>query len=806
MSALLRWLLGLQQIRPEGWTGLGLSFERGGWLIWLPPLLLGVALLVTWCYRREPIAERPRALLATLRILVIVWLALLLARPATVFRQVHVEPSTTALLVDSSASMAERDDASGQSRLAAFSTLWKSRASSGVLKSSPERQWRIYSFDDELRPVASGGEPAPADALAALKAVGRRTDLGGALRKLLSSPDADRLTSVVVASDGGNNVRADWQEILSLARRNGTAIHAVRVGPDQPTAKLAVGPVWAPAKVFTFDPAEVRTSISAAHLGAKQAVAVEVYDPARQLVLAGKTVSPSPQSAGGPRETAGEIATADVQLTLQPLPAGVHRLQVRARTLANPLIVAQPETFEIEAAEHRLRVLYVEGYPRFEYRYLKNLLARERSLESSCLLLSADTDFVQEGTTPIGSFPTRPEDLYAFDVVILGDVDPGGAWWTASQQQLLESFVERRGGGLVLLTGRRWMPSAISPGSALERLLPVELAPAAGGMPSPEPFVPTLTAAGRAAPMLAFQQEVADPAGWLNEAPGLYWSAAIGEPKRGSEALLERPGVAGGQAAPLVVLGRYGAGRILLHGSDDTWRWRKEVGDRYHDGYWLGVLRYLARSKLLGQDRRVLLQADRQQYAGGEPVQLKLTALDPTLAAEWPEGIAVTATDGHGETVGRFELTSLAAVGRGQAPSSEVSAGASTSRNGASPQAQRSGSWTPPGLGRFVFSIEPAALGEAGVSVRESVQVAADAEESRDTSPDPILLHRLAAGSGGVSLRLEDLAQLPALLKDRPKRTVDEAAASLWDTPLALIVLVGLLATEWVSRKRLGLV
>ena len=123
----------------------------------------------------------------------------------------------------------------------------------------------------------------------------------------------------------------------------------------------------------------------------------------------------------------------------------------------------------IELVDRPIRVLYVEGYPRWEYRYLKTLLVREKLIESSVMLLSADRDFAQEGNVPISRLPRSAEEFAAFDLVILGDLP--GSFLTSQQAEAIRDLVATRGSGVLWIGGQRFTPGSWK-GSPLEELLP----------------------------------------------------------------------------------------------------------------------------------------------------------------------------------------------------------------------------------------------------------------------------------------------------------------------------------------------
>ncbi len=69
----------------------------------------------------------------------------------------------------------------------------------------------------------------------------------------------------------------------------------------------------------------------------------------------------------------------------------------------------------------------------------------------------------------------------------------------------------------------------------------------------------------------------------------------------------------------------------MFHAFDDTWRWRFRAGDKYFGRFWVQTVRFLARSKLVGQ-RQAEVQTDRKRYQRGQPIQLRVRFPNPGLA------------------------------------------------------------------------------------------------------------------------------------------------------------------------------
>ena len=125
--------------------------------------------------------------------------------------------------------------------------------------------------------------------------------------------------------------------------------------------------------------------------------------------------------------------------------------------------------------KEKLRVLYVDSEPRYEFRYLKNYLERDETIDLNVVLLSSDPNYSEQDRSAMPTFPAAKDDLFAYDVVIFGDADI--SYLSQSQMQNLVEFVTERGGGVLFVAGELFNPLAYH-GTPLELLLPIELSDA----------------------------------------------------------------------------------------------------------------------------------------------------------------------------------------------------------------------------------------------------------------------------------------------------------------------------------------
>jgi hypothetical protein len=611
------------------------------------------------------------------------------------------------------------------------------------------------------------------------------------------------VTDVVLVSDGRNT---GGRDVLRAARALGSAgitLSTVLVGDLRRERNTSIELIEAPPQTLEGDEIAVtlrvrgtgfdgaatngggrgRVILEELNTTAAQDEALPLSEASVALTEAGERlllVAPPALSGGG--------ALAESKSSLR---------RFRARLLPAPgesLLDDNSVEFAVRITREQVRVLYVDGYPRWEYRYLKNLLLRsDARLASQCYLLSATVDFIQEssdGLPPLTRVPTeRRELLDSYDVIILGDVNPyaispdpaRGEAFVAS----LVEFVEG-GGGLLTIAGEYDMPRAVT-GSIFASLLPVDLdssgALAFEGDTTTE-FRPLLENPAAPHSIVRLHQDAAtNQRLWESEGGlrGFYWYAPVVRARPGAEVLLRHPNHTGNYGRrPLLVTGYHPAGRTLFLAVDSTWRWRYRFNDRYHDRFWRNAIRWLALGRLRGGDRRYQLESLRSTWELGGRMTLEARVLDEDYRPSTRQaiGLRVSAPDGttHQESLelqanraGLYRL-SLAA--------------------------DRPGLWS-------------ASIEEGGQSrVRTEFTVELPSRETADPTPDPELMAAAAALTGGVSLALPDLAGLMAQFPgdEELRKPISSRVHDAWDRWATLLLCIVLLAAEWILRKRLELV
>ena len=336
-----------------------------------------------------------------------------------------------------------------------------------------------------------------------------------------------------------------------------------------------------------------------------------------------------------------------VELTHHPKTTGERTFIIEVDKLPREL---QTDNNRIERVvmvrKEKLRVLYVDSEPRYEFRYLKNYLERDETIDLNVVLLSSDPKYSEQDRSAIPTFPAAKDDLFAYDVVIFGDADI--SYLSQSQLQNLVEFVTERGrrhrcsspASFSIrwrITARR--SSCCFRSSSRMRAIPTAVGTTRQVVPAPaharrtgQPDLPVrrrrrLEHADLGAParaVLVFR-------GTAQEAGGARAGGAS-DTAIGSDGKL-----------PLVLYQFVGTGKSMFHAFDDTWRWRYRAGDKYFGRFWVQTIRFLARSRLVGQ-RQAEVKTDRRRYQSGQPIQFRVRFPNPGLA---PKAGDVTIQVGH---------------------------------------------------------------------------------------------------------------------------------------------------------------
>ena len=461
--------------------------------------------------------------------------------------------------------------------------------------------------------------------------------------------------AVVVLTDGINTDGPTLADAAEHARRRGVPLYFVGLGSDRPVRDLKLSDLIVDDVVFVDNVVNFECKLTAAGFEGRKVL----------VVLREKNKPATPENILAKTKVTAPTDDRPLQVRLQYRPTKVGQFEY--------VVEAQPLAGESSTKNNRqTRVVQVRKR-KFACCWLTAIRVSSSATFGTCCgatRRSRSTPFcrmpilrAEQDASSLRAFPLRREDLFAYDVVIFGDVNP--ALLNATAMQNLADFVDQpaKGGSLVLIAGPSYMPAAFHD-TPLARLLPfaVDRVRYPAEMLS-EGFVVQPTDLGLASPAMQLGDTPDETARIWKNLPPLYWLLEVPEVKPGVRVLAEHPTRTGPDSRHLpVFLFQYvGAGKVLFHATDETWRWRHRVGDLYFTRYWIQTIRYLCRSKLADGGHSAILSTDRREYPQGESVRLRVRFADERLAPTEDDGVTVV-VEQAGRKTQRMSLHRAAAA------------------------------------------------------------------------------------------------------------------------------------------------
>jgi uncharacterized membrane protein len=758
-----------------------LMFQQGDFTWGLSrPVLLGVAVAIAVAgaalltYRGLATVERPRdrIVLVGLRLATLALLFFCLVRPTLILKAAVPQQNFVGVLIDDSRSMsiADRD---GQPR-SAFVHQQLGVPHAPLLDALSKRfVVRFFRFSSSSDRMASAAD---------LKYGGTATRLGQALDRARDELAGLPLAGLVMVTDGADTSDAAIDESLARLKARSIPVFTVGVGQERFARDIQVTRVETPRAVLKGTALVVDVVVSQTGYSG-ETVPITVEDDGRIV---------STQEVKLPAD--GESATVKVRFTASDAGARLFTFRVAGQP-GEQVTQNNARDALIEVQDHKEKILYFEGEPRPEMKFLNRAIADDKNLNLIVLQRTAENKYYRiNPSNPeelIGGFPKTREELFAYRGIILGTIE--AASFSPEQLRMIADFVSKRGGGLLALGGRRSFAEGGWPGTPVGEVLPV--VPDAANAKYLSWLDVRPTRAGALFPVVQIaDSETASTAKW-NDMPPVTAVNSVHQVKPGATVLLT--GIDSKRQEQVVLAyQRYGRGKAIAMPIQDSWHWKMDakmpVTDTTHAMFWRRMIRWLVD----GVPNQVNLTTTADRVEPGEPIKLSAEVLDGSYTEVNDSRAVAHVTAPSGKTSDVPVDWTVTRDGDYRATIVPDEPGVYDIKVTATRAASSGGR---PGTdGRDQKEKD---LGTAAMHVRVS---AGDAEYF-DAAMRAPLLQRIAEETGGRFFTTADASALPEAVSYTGRGVTVVEERELWDMPVLLIALVGLVSAEWGFRRARGL-
>ena len=736
------------------------------WPLWLLGVgILAAAGLLFWHVRRNHgmlSGARPIAIWL-LETALIALLLFLLWHPALSVATLRPQQNVVAVLVDDSRSMSIADESG--TRLARAQSL----LNGGLLKSLGDRfQVRLYKFGTDAQRIQKSLEiagTAPA------------TRIGNTLDRVMAESSSLPLGAIVLLTDGADNAGGIDLDTVAAIRRQRIPIHTVGLGREHPERDVEVVDALLAARALPQSRLTATVTLQSYGLSGNKA-RLSVRD-------AGKVLASQDVALKGDGALQTEAITFNVgQAGPKTLEIGVDPVSGEENTLNNKI----SRVVNVQASKPR--ILYFDGEPQWEYKFVRRAMddnpeivvfSMERTTQNKiyrqpCPAGGCPDGFKHDEKELEDGFPSKPEDLFAFQGLMLADVEAG--YFTPAQQQLIHDFVDRRGGGLLFLGGRASLSDGGYASSSLSDLVPTKL-PANKSTFHRDFSKVELAAAGRENILTRLDDNPERNVQRWKEIPMVADYQEVGEPKPGATTLLNVMPQSR-SAMPLLVTEPYGRGRTAVFATSGSWRWKMWMAheDKTHATFWQQMFRYLVTDA---------------------PSQVTATTPKTVLADDTRVPIRVEVRDKEYKPLSTARVQARFLGPDGSSATLELSPRPLE-------EGVYTGEWTAEKPGSYVVEMlageEQQEVGRDVLAFRREDGVA----ENFHTGQNRELLQKLSDQTGGKYYTSADASKLPNEISYSEAGITSRETRDLWDMPVIFLLALGIRVSEWTLRRKWGVV
>ncbi|MCJ8329530.1 MAG: VWA domain-containing protein [Lentisphaeria bacterium] len=622
-----------------------------------------------------------------------------------------------------------------------------------------QHKLQVYRFNETLEPLS---DDDMAKAVNDLTADGEYSALGSAVDEAVTRAGAESVAAVIVLSDFSWNHGIDPVGVAERLKDRGIPIYPIGIGRPEPP-DLRVSNIYVKDKLFIKD---------------RYTVKVQLWSSPK---FAGRTAALN-LTIGTEKRTRMVRLTGDFQIETfkmkAPKNAGKYALEIEIGNMDDEIITENnKDSRDIKVIDEKIKVLFVEGLPRWEYRYLRWVLLRDPRLDVKFLMTEGDKDLAAYSPLYLSRFPEAGKSGLDFDLMILGDVP--ATYFNHEQFRWIDGLVKGRGASLLMIAGKRHSPRSYRE-TPIADMLPVRIQNSEWKKVTARDR-PVVTRSGESSELVNIGEDKLMTTKIFETILPLH-SVPMVRKKASATVLMSlsnyRPE---GELYPLIAWQRYGSGKCMFVGTEKLWRIRFQVGRRYHERLWAQLIQFLSLSRLEGGNERITLKTDSNRYAEGEQVQLFANVLDSLYEPVKKENYTVTVGRENGGDEEKVLLKPVPDV-----------------------PGFYQGRYIPGNVGDYVMKAMVKDRKEAN---KVEFTVEKESLEMQNPGLQEELIRQLAEITGGLAaLSGNEINTISQIINAPKKPQVENLTIELWDMTWIFIFLVIITAIEWICRRRERLV
>ena len=721
--------------------------------VWLlAALIMIAAILLGWSLwrRRSQLSAGKLSTLWVLQTLVATILLTMIWRPTLKVDAISAGENSVAVLLDSSASM--QVESGGTTRLAK------------ALEVLDEELLPELENSFAVKTGSMGTALTWSDNLSETIANEQRSNISTALLDVLDQARVDPLTAVVIATDGSDNSNSIDNDFWDKLANYNVPIHTIGIGETNLSNDTEVVSVEMPSEAL---PGSIQTARVTVQHGEQSSLRVKVYSGDNIVAIEDKNL-------------AGKAGQTTVNIDIDAADAGIQELRFEAEADVSDISPGNNSRKRLlQVQETKRKILYFEGEPRWEYKFLRRAVNNAPGISLVTILRTTPNKFYRQGIDSpeqhANGFPASKAELYHYDAVIIGNVEAVSL--NGTQQQLLHDYVSERGGTLMMLAGDKALSDGGWHASPVARALPVSLLKSSQPTFDRTHAKAILASAGYNSPITQLVGDSGDNASQWSELPELADIQLTGEVKPGANVLLNAS--VGSDNYPLLTHQRYGTGNTYLLASSGTWRWQMQMPfeDQRHETFW----RQLLISMAAAAPQQIQTGTDRQIYNDEKQLKISSTLFDDEFNPLSNGVVEATLTSPDG-TKSNVTLNASADEAGSYTATADVT---------------QTGSW----------QIDIAATDADGAEVSNATQWIYREDgtaEQYALAQNDTLLKRIAGTTNGTYQTIENAGDIAQTLRTSRSGIVREQSLPLWNAPLFFLLLIGLKLLEWFLRLYWG--